>query len=320
MPRIAVPSVALVWALLGIVAVEIVVTYARLPANELYHVSESGLRGGLSRALVFLDFPVALAALPVIALAAERLRSSRVAVAAAIVGAVLCAVVAWPHVVDQADLDAKPVNALPALGVAIAFGLTLGAHLLGERARVNALSVVLAALLLVLALPWLAAELGFSLDGVPVLGSVFLTGERVGSLAAVHHGHHHGMDGVLLALTALALLPLARSMRAPTLRPATTVYLSLQLAYGLANAVQDAWSEQLVKRGTVHTEIPSVLHPEVTLAWLAVVLAAALFSLVALRRRGVVGQSTSDRTDGVEQSGLPRSERLRRLDGTWRGE
>jgi len=83
MPRIAVPSVALVWALLGIVAVEIVVTYARLPANELYHVSESGLRGGVSRALVFLDFPVALAALPMIALAAERLRSSRVAVAAA---------------------------------------------------------------------------------------------------------------------------------------------------------------------------------------------------------------------------------------------
>src|SRR5215216_7572193 len=92
-------------------------------------------------------------------------------------------------------------------------------------------------------------------------------------------------------------------------RPATTVYLSLQLAYGLANAVQDAWSEQLVKRSTVHTEIPNVLHPEVTLAWLAVVLAAALFSLVALRRRGVGGRSTSGRTDGVEQSGLPRSER-----------
>ena len=48
-------------------------------------------------------------------------------------------------------------------------------------------------------------------------------------LAAVHLGFHHGMGGVQLALSALLLsrVPAARALRG---------YLSLMLAYGLANA------------------------------------------------------------------------------------
>jgi len=44
-----------VWLPFLVVAAEIVVTYARLPARELYHISGSGVGGGFGRALVFAD-------------------------------------------------------------------------------------------------------------------------------------------------------------------------------------------------------------------------------------------------------------------------
>ena len=76
----------------------------------------------------------------------------------------LCAVVVWPGVVRQGNLDARAVNVLPAWGVALALALSLLAgpaawrrDAPGDRAR-----LVLAALLAFLALPWLAAELGSS--------------------------------------------------------------------------------------------------------------------------------------------------------------
>ena len=89
------------WLLFAVVAVEILVTYSRLPASELYHVTGSGLAGGASRALVFGNYPTALVAIAVLALLAERMT------APAIVGAALCSAVFWPGVVDQADLDAE---------------------------------------------------------------------------------------------------------------------------------------------------------------------------------------------------------------------
>ena len=78
----------------------------------------------------------------------------------------LCALVAVPGVVDQGDLDARWINALPALGVALALGLTVravrreGAFFV-RRARGDPLRLVLGVALLLLALPWLAAETGF---------------------------------------------------------------------------------------------------------------------------------------------------------------
>jgi len=46
------------------------------------------------------------------------------------------------------------------------------------------------------------------------------------------------------------------------------------LSYGLANALQDGWNEQLWKRGTVDTEIASALRPELSWGWLVIMLAA----------------------------------------------
>jgi hypothetical protein len=260
----------------AVVAAEIVATYSRIPPEKLYSVSGTGVGAGFGRALVFLNFPVALAALPVIALAAERLRRGALL---ALPAAVLCAVVFWPGVVDQYDLDARPINALAAAGVALAVALSLAAGLHRERVRIRAVP----GLLLLLAIPWLAAELGFHLDGVPVLGSIFLTGKMVGPRAAVHLGHHHGMDGVLLTLAALLLVPLARRIRAPALRLLVGLYLGLEIAYGLANTAQDAWLEQVAKRGWTTHVMPSVLHPALTLPWLGIAVAAATFAALILR-------------------------------------
>jgi hypothetical protein len=273
-----VPAVAVLSAIFAVVAAEIVVTYSRIPPDKLYSVSGTGLGAGFGRALVFMNFPVALAALPVVALAADRLRRAP-ALVAAVVAAGLCSVVFWPGVVDQYDLDARTVNALPAAGVALAAALSLTAGLHRERVRIRAAPGVL----LLLAIPWLAADLGFHLDGVPVLGRIFLTGKVVGPRAAVHLGHHHGMDGVLLTLAALLLVPLARRIRAPALRLAVGLYLGLQIAYGLANTAQDAWLEQVAKRGWTTHVIPSVLHPALTLPWLGIAVAAVVFAALILR-------------------------------------
>jgi hypothetical protein len=283
MSRLSVVPAALIWALFGIVSVEIVVTYARVPPDELYHVSGSGLLAGLSRAVVFLNFPVALAALPLIVLAADRLRGTPTAVATAVVAGGLCAVVFWPGVVDQADLDARPINALPAVGVGLALLLTGVSGLFRERTRIHAGVAAFSVLLLLLALPWIAAELGFYLDDVPALGRFFLSGTIYEGHAAVHLGHHHGMDGVLLTLAAFATVPLVRRAELRSLRIVVGLYLGLQIAYGLANTANDGWLEQVVKRGWVDTAIPSVLNPAVNPAWLGIAVAAVLFSVPVLR-------------------------------------
>jgi hypothetical protein len=272
-------EVALVWALFAVVTVEVLVTYSRLPSSELYHVSGSGIEGGLSRALVLVTFPIALVALAVLGLIYRRLpgRSYR---AVAIVATVLCAAVAWPGIVDQADLDARPVNVIPAIGVLLALVLT------GVVATKGGLStrpwhtadwvrVALAIVLFVAALPWLAADLGLYSNGVPLLGRLFQSGQflpdRPGLptfAPAVHHGHHHGMDGVLLVSTALLL------SRRVARQAALAAYLSLMFCYGLANFANDFWIEQVVKRGWTSWEIPNVIEPRVSVAWSLIVIAA----------------------------------------------
>jgi hypothetical protein len=269
-----------VWLLFVVVAVEMLVTYSRLPARELYHVSRSGLSGGASRALVFSNFPTALVAIVVLAFAADRMSSGKVT-AWALVGIALCAAVFWPGVVDQADLDAKAVNVLAALGVLIALALTAvalrqGAASSGRRAG-DRVRVAVGAGALLIGLPWIAAELGFFLTGVPGLGRLFETGQYLPppSPPAVHHGHHHGMDGVLLLLSAVLLSRVVPSVRRNGLRVATGAYLALMAAYGIGNIANDAWGEQVVKRGWTTWAIPNVLRPSLTIAWGVIVLGAA---------------------------------------------
>lgn len=276
---------AAVLAAFAVVAVEILVTYSRLPARELYHVSGSGLEGGLSRALVFANFPTALAALAVLGVVYERLRYRAVA----IVAAVLCAVVFWPGVVNEANLDARPVNATAAIGVLLTCLLVATAPLQrtgrrpGDKAR-----FAIAITLVLVSLPWFAAELGFFLDGVPLLGRLFETGHYLHNrpglppfAPAVHHGHHHGMDGLLLVFTALLLSRTLDGIRGRTLRSAVTAYLALMLCYGIGNMANDFWIEQIFKRGWTTWQIPNVLEPRPTIAWGIIVVAAATIAWVS---------------------------------------
>ena len=265
---------------LAVVGVEILVTYSRLPARELYEVSGSGLMGGLSRVLVFANFPSALVALAVLGVTYERLRYRAVAIVAAVLGAF----VFWPGVVSQANLDARPINAAAAIGVLLTCALVAAAPLArsgrhpGDRAR-----VAIAVPLVLVSLPWFAAELGFFLDGVPLLGRLFETGYYLHNRPglppfppAVHHGHHHGMDGLLLVLSALLLSRALDGIRGRALRSAVTAYLALMLCYGLGNMANDFWTEQIFKRGWTSWQIPNVLEPRPTIAWGIIVLAAAV--------------------------------------------
>jgi hypothetical protein len=281
--------VALVWLLLAVVAVEIVVTYSRLPARELYHVSGTGIEGGASRLLVFTNFPTALVALAVLGLIAPRLHGSRERGAAAL-SALLCLQVFWPGVVSQANLDATPVNTAAAAGVLIALALCVHLARTGGIERrpwrpVDRGRVMIAAILVVASLPWFAAELGFFLNGVPALDQVFQSGaylHRVVGLPpfppAVHHGHHHGMDGLLLVLSALLL---SRNLTRIRLLAA---YLALMFCYGVGNLANDFWTEQVFKRGWTTWRIPDMLEPRPTVAWSVIVIATTVIWLLAHHR------------------------------------
>jgi hypothetical protein len=278
--------VAAVWLLLASDLVITAITYARLPAHELYHVSGCGLEGGLSRALVELNFPGALLALAVLLVVAPAV-PNRVWALVGLAGA-LCLVVVVPGIVNTGDLDARPVNAIPAVGVLLALPLSLLAcpTAAPRRARGDRVRVVLLALTVLACAPWIAAALGFYLDGVPLLGSLFQTGRMVSFHGnaphpAVHHGIHHGWQALMLVAAALILSRLAvpRGARA---------FLALLLAYGAGNIVNDGWLEQVAERGWTDGTFPDVLHPAANWGWLAVLLVAAAIWAAWFRRPAAI--------------------------------
>jgi hypothetical protein len=278
-----------VWATLAADAVAVLVVYSVLDPAELYNVSREGVAGGLSRALVQLNFPIALFAIPLAILALDVLPRHAWLVGAPAIG--LCALV--PIVVDPDDLDARPQNVLPALGVALVLVLTLVAarragagfapRRTGDRTRVG-----LALVVVLVSLPWFTAEAGFHLPG-----DVFLTEERYAEpgkspTAAVHLGHHHGLAGTLFVLAALLLSrPRLSGVRHQHVYAGL---LSLMVAYGTANLVQDFWHEQVVKRGWTSADIPSVLVPEPSVMWALVLAGAALAFVLGFARRSEVAE------------------------------
>ena len=276
-------EVALVWAIFILDAVAILVTYSRLPAGELYHVSGSGLRGGLSRVLVDANFPIALAAIAILLILYDRLGRLRVV---AVAGIVLCVPVFWPGVVDEVNLDVRPVNAIAGVGVLVALSLSLACRFRGwsRNARGDGYRDVVGTVAVLVALPWIFAELGFFLDDVPLLDRVFETGEyrTRGAEVAVHHGHHHGLDGLLLLLTAILLSRVAPSVRARGVRLLLAAYLSLMAAYGLGNMANDFWTEQIWKRGWTNWQFPDVLQPSFSVGWGLIVLGAALLLAMSI--------------------------------------
>lgn len=277
-----------VWMLWGLATAAIVVTYSRVSPDDLYHVSHGGIAGGLGRALVFVNYPIALVALAIAAIAADRLRRPAGDVLAVVAGG-FCAVVIWPGVVDQGDLDAKLVNVLPAIGVGLVLALSLAIR--DESHRLGAPRVAAALVLAVLSIPWIAAELGAHVGlGIFLSGQLRVHGSDPTAHPAVHLGDHHGLNGVLLVLTALLLWPLLGGMRRRPLRGVTRAYLGLMISYGLVNAANDFWLEQVVKRGWTDREIPSGLEPRLAPIWAAIVALAAGVVAIDVARTKRKGQ------------------------------
>jgi hypothetical protein len=292
-----------VWAAFAVVAAMVWITYARLPADVFYNVTGTGVRAGASRVLVLLGWPISIAAVALLAVAADRFLASspppaarRAAIAASVASALLCATIAWPGVIDEADLDAKPSNALAAVGVGIALALTLAAVRRAGPGRFvhhrpgDGVGIALIVVLLIAGIPWILANAGFYVGDVPGLRSIFMSKQILPepghpTLHAVHLGNHEGIDGILLAATALALRRVLPQMRPTRLRGALSAYLALLLPYGVLVALNDGWNEQIVKRRWTSHGLPDVLTPSLNVGSAILLVATVVLYLVAFRVR-----------------------------------
>jgi hypothetical protein len=264
-----------IWAVLALIVLDgiaVIATYSRFPTSELYNVFHSDtVAAGFGRELVALNFPFALVGIALVGLAWPRLHGVLRILGVVAIG--LCAVVYVA--VDQSNLDAKPLNAVPVLGLVLAVALVFAVGVPSEprSKRGDRVRIGLVVVLIFFCAPLIAAELGFFLNGVPFLGWFYETARlttQPGSHVlhhAVHHGQHHGWQATMLSLTALAFSRLPR----PRVLDA---YLALMLAYGIGNLVNDDWLEQVVKRGWTSHEMPSVLTPAANWGWAAVLVGA----------------------------------------------
>jgi hypothetical protein len=270
------------WAIWTVLVAVVVVTYSRIGPEETYHVSRDGIVGGLSRAVTVVNFPFGLVAIALILVAMAVLPAAAWWVAGPALA--LCATI--PLFNEQANLDAHWGNAVPALGALLALALTVAAARrtgprLAPRRPWDRWRIALAVLVGLVSLPWITAELGFHFPGD------FFMGEELGRetdgtiIAAVHLGHHHGTDGALLVLSALLLTRVF--VRPGAMRLAVFASLGALLAYGGVNFAQDAWHEQIVKRGWTDTGIPSAILPGLEPIWAVIVGLAVVFTIVLLR-------------------------------------
>ena len=309
--RAAVASDALVlWCLFLAVAVAAMVTYARLPARELYHVSNPGIDTGIKRGLAFAGFPAAPVAVAVVWLLAEHL-TRRVVTVAAVAATVLASSVFWPGAVAEADPDSRPISVLALVAVVAVIALTVGvvrsAGFRRPRLLVHEERLLLPVfgLVFLVEIPWLAALIGVSLDHVPVLNSMYLSDSFIdqpgvaGLHPAVHAGLHHGLCGALLVTSSLWLSRHLHRMGNPTHRRILAGYLSLLIAYGGANALQDFWLEQIVKRDLLGWQFPYMLQPKASWAFLGIVAGAALIYGTLLRPGAIF-----DRPPGHPEAGV----------------
>ena len=277
------------WAVWTATTVATVVTYARLDPELTYNVHRAGLAGGLSRGLVHLNYPTALAALALVLVAMTALPRRGWLVAAPAIA--LCAVT--PFVVDQADLDARWANAVPAIGVVLAASLTVAAtHRAGAgfqpRRPGDALRLILVVVVVVLSLPWLSALVGFYFPGDVFMGEELFPVGNGRLEAAVHLGGHHGLFGALLLLTALALSRVQPPGR--RLRLGLVAGNAALAGYGAINLVQDFWLEQVVKRGWVEWRIPSAVVPGLEVMSLVTLALAGIAVLLLLFEEAILGR------------------------------
>ena len=255
---------------------------------------------GLERGLVYTTLPFEFAVIAIAGIVAGRAwdlstgrRGRSTVVAAAAAAGALSLVRAAPAVVDRNRSAARWINGLPAVGVLLMLGLVAwtwragGLGRLTPGGRDDRRRLALGAALTMLSLPWILAAAGIYSGDLPVLERIFLSkqiDERTGEIA-VHLGAHHGLNGALLALSALILGRAMPSLRHARLRLALDRYLALMLIYGIACAISDTWNEQVVKRGWSRRVVPPLSTARLASEFAVVVIAALGVVWVVLSRR-----------------------------------
>lgn len=284
----------MLWTLFLVVCIEILVAYTRTKPGELIGVPRTGLSVAITDAIGFLAFPTGLVAIGVALVIWDRFPGGAVRVVAGCAVA-LSAGVFVPGVAEAEEVEValNPQRVVAAGAVLTLFLQTVRAArrygVRGLRPRIagDLPRLVLAAAIAFAALPWFAADLTLSLDHVPGLSRVFLTDvlrsepARTGLNPAVHDGHHHGMDGALLALAALAMSRLVHQLDGWR-RAALAGLCGLLLVYGFANALEDFWLEQVVKRGASTYVFPKMLTPRGAAAFGWIALAGIAISALIL--------------------------------------
>ena len=96
-------GVLALWAMWIAVSAATWATNARVPVSELYGFHGAGIVSAAGRVVVLLGWPIALAAIPLMAVSVERFlagphsrRSARVVAVGSIASIGLCATIAWP--------------------------------------------------------------------------------------------------------------------------------------------------------------------------------------------------------------------------------
>ena len=290
-----------IWGLYGAALVGVVTTAARPAGAEADGAmgaagwdAAEGWRAGMR----FLRHPLAPAAATLGIVATLRLPAAAVpaALARALAtggAAALGAAAACPR-----GLRSEPGDHVAVATTAMSLALTAAASNAGRAAAGGADRMpadparwVLGAILAVGALPWALADAGIYAGDVPGLRRVVLSRDTpiAPGQIAVHLGHHHGMDGALLALTGLAGSRQLADAQSGMVREAVSFCLAATLAIGMARWFEDLWHEQIVKRGWATWKPPIVVRhgrPEGRRVWAALAVAAAAVHLGWFRPAG----------------------------------
>lgn len=266
-------EVIAVWGMLGVDAIAIYRLYARPATPPGMPRRPAGPLGGVRQLLVFCRHPASPIAVAMLPITLQRLSTrDRLPVA---VGSMLVSGAIGPRVV-RAARDVAPVGFADAIASACVGGsltMALGAVWRGGVRPIrpwtgdgaaggsDRFRLALGTGLVLHGLPWILADAGVYVGDVPLLGRLFLSRDvpSGGRGPAVHLGHHHGLDGTLVALAALALSRTLPDVRPPRVRAALSAYLAMLLVYGTMRAVEDGWHEQVVKRGWTRRRLPAVV-------------------------------------------------------------
>ena len=224
------------------------------------------------------NFPFSIPALALLGIAVARLEGDGAIVAPAtrraarimaLVAVPVLLVAAWPGVVNQANVNFTPINIVPVIGVALMLAVTVlvwratGAGPRSAWRPLDASRVAIIVALALIGLPWILADFGIRIATLPFFDRWFVPeGKRADHRpVGVHLGHHHGLDGICVATTALVLSRVLPTIGTTWQRRTLSVSLGLVFVYGAANVVQDFWTEAVVRPGWAHATMPTVLPP-----------------------------------------------------------